>query len=36
MVAIGAGASAVATTLFTLSFRFGDPVTPAVIQKFQP
>ena len=34
--AIGAGASAVATTLFTLSFRFGDPVTPAVIQKFQP
>jgi len=36
VVAIGAGASAVATTLFTLSFRFGDPVTPAVIQKFQP
>jgi drug/metabolite transporter (DMT)-like permease len=36
VVGIGAGASAVATTLFTLSFRFGDPVTPAVIQKFQP
>ena len=36
VVAIGVGASAVATTLFTLSFRFGDPVTPAVIQKFQP
>jgi drug/metabolite transporter (DMT)-like permease len=36
VVGIGAGASAVATSLFTLSFRFGDPVTPAVIQKFQP
>jgi drug/metabolite transporter (DMT)-like permease len=36
VLAIGAGASAVATTLFTLSFRYGDPVTPAVIQKFQP
>lgn len=36
VVGIGAGASAVATTLFTLSFRYGDPVTPAVIQKFQP
>jgi DME family drug/metabolite transporter len=36
VVAIGAGASAVATTLFTLSFKYGDPVTPAVIQKFQP
>ena len=36
VIGIGAGASAVATTLFTLSFRFGDPVTPAVIQKFQP
>lgn len=35
-MAIGAGASAVATTLFTLSFRYGDPVTPAVIQEFQP
>lgn len=36
VVGIGAGASAVATTLFTLAFRYGDPVTPAVIQKFQP
>ncbi len=36
VILIGAGASAVATTLFTLSFRYGDPVTPAVIQKFQP
>lgn len=36
VVGIGAGASAIATTLFTLSFRFGDPITPAVIQKLQP
>lgn len=36
VLGIGVGASAVATTLFTLAFRFGDPVTPAVIQKFQP
>ncbi len=36
VAAIGVGASAVATTLFTLSFRYGDPVTPAVTQKFQP
>ncbi len=36
VIGIGAGASALATTLFTMSFRFGDPVTPAVIQKFQP
>lgn len=36
VVGIGVGASAVATTLFTLAFRYGDPVTPAVIQKFQP
>lgn len=36
VVGIGVGASAVATVLFTLAFRYGDPVTPAVIQKFQP
>jgi len=36
VIGIGVGASAVATTLFTLSFRYGDPVTPAVIQKLQP
>ena len=36
VIGIGVGASAVATTLFTMSFRYGDPVTPAVIQKLQP
>ncbi|GAB3701626.1 DMT family transporter [Mariniluteicoccus flavus] len=35
-VVIGAGASALATTLFTLAFRFGDPITPQVLQKLQP
>jgi drug/metabolite transporter (DMT)-like permease len=35
-VAIGAGASAVATILFTQAFVDGDPVTPVVIQKVQP
>lgn len=35
-VVIGAGASAVATALFTEAFRFGDPVTPVVLQKLQP
>jgi drug/metabolite transporter, DME family len=33
---IGAGASAVATILFTQAFVDGDPVTPVVIQKIQP
>ncbi len=33
---IGFGASAVATTLFTAAFRFGDPVTPLLLQKLQP
>ncbi|CAN5902333.1 DMT family transporter [soil metagenome] len=33
---IGFGASAIATTLFTLSFRYGDPVTPLLLQKLQP
>ena len=36
VVGIGAGASAVATTLFTMSFTYGDPITPAVVQKLQP
>lgn len=36
VVGIGVGASAVAITLSTLAFCFGDPVTPAVIRKFQP
>ena len=31
-----AGASAVATALFTQAFRYGDPVTPLVLQKLQP
>lgn len=35
-VAIGAGASAIATALFTQAFRYGDPVTPLVLQKLQP
>jgi drug/metabolite transporter, DME family len=36
LVLIGAGASAVATTLFTVAFTMGDPVTPLVLQKLQP
>lgn len=36
VVLIGAGASALATLLFTQAFRFGDPVTPQVLQKLQP
>ncbi len=35
-VLIGAGSSALATTLFTAAFRLGDPVTPQVLQKLQP
>ena len=35
-VAVGAGASAVATILFTQAFVDGDPVTPVVLQKVQP
>src|SRR5512146_1356277 len=35
-VAIGAGASAVATILFTQAFVHGDPITPVVLQKVQP
>ncbi|MGH3002007.1 MAG: DMT family transporter [Gaiellaceae bacterium] len=35
-VVIGAGASALATILFTQAFVDGDPVTPVVIQKIQP
>ena len=34
--AIGIGASAVATILFTQAFVHGDPVTPVVLQKVQP
>jgi len=36
VIGIGAGASAVATTLFTMAFRYGDPITPVVMQKVQP
>lgn len=36
ILAIGIGASAVATTLFTAAFSLGDPVTPLVLQKLQP
>jgi drug/metabolite transporter (DMT)-like permease len=36
LVVIGAGASAIATALFTAAFRYGDPVTPLVLQKLQP
>jgi DME family drug/metabolite transporter len=36
LVGIGAGASAVATALFTQAFRLGDPITPLVLQKLQP
>lgn len=35
-VLIGAGSSAVATTLFTAAFRLGDPITPQILQKLQP
>lgn len=33
---IGVGASAVATTLFTAAFTYGDPTTPLLLQKLQP
>ncbi len=36
IVLIGGGASAVATTLFTLAFTYGDPTTPLLLQKLQP
>lgn len=35
-VIIGAGSSALATTLFTAAFRLGDPITPQILQKLQP
>ena len=34
--AVGIGASAIATILFTQAFVHGDPVTPVVLQKVQP
>ncbi|MEX0952736.1 MAG: DMT family transporter [Nitriliruptoraceae bacterium] len=36
LLLIGAGASAFATILFTMSFRHGDPNTPLLLQKLQP
>ncbi|WP_081855533.1 DMT family transporter [Saccharopolyspora rectivirgula] len=36
VITIGAGSSALATALFTTAFKFGDPVTPLVLQKLQP
>lgn len=33
---VGAGASAVATILFTQAFTYGDPTTPLLMQKTQP
>lgn len=36
VLAIGAGASALATVMFTAAFRFGDPTTPLLLQKVQP
>jgi drug/metabolite transporter, DME family len=33
---VGAGASALATVMFTASFQFGDPTTPLLLQKVQP
>lgn len=36
LVAIGAGASAAATILFTQAFVYGDPTTPLLLQKLQP
>lgn len=36
LIFVGAGASAVATILFTQAFTYGDPTTPLLIQKTQP
>lgn len=33
---IGAGASTVATVLFTMAFQLGNPTTPLLLQKLQP
>ena len=36
LIFIGAGASALATVLFTQAFVYGDPNTPLLLQKLQP
>ena len=35
-IVIGAGASAIATALFTAAFSYGNPTTPLLLQKLQP
>jgi drug/metabolite transporter, DME family len=36
LVLVGAGASALATVLFTASFTYGDPTTPLLLQQVEP
>ncbi|MEA2498671.1 MAG: hypothetical protein QOH26_1076 [Actinomycetota bacterium] len=36
LIVVGAGASAVATILFTKAFAYGDPTSPLLLQKLQP
>ncbi|MGY4720022.1 DMT family transporter [Naumannella cuiyingiana] len=36
VLVIGGGSSALATTLFTAAFAYGDPISPQVLQKLQP
>jgi drug/metabolite transporter (DMT)-like permease len=36
VLVVGAGASALATVLFTAAFQHADPITPVVLQKLQP
>lgn len=36
LILVGAGASVLATTLFTAAFAAGDPTTPLLLQKLQP
>lgn len=36
ILVIGGGSSALAATLFTAAFTYGDPITPQVLQKLQP
>ena len=36
VLVVGAGASALATVMFTTAFQYGDPTTPLLLQKVQP
>ena len=36
VLVVGAGASALATVMFTAAFQYGDPTTPLLLQKVQP